>query len=194
MLIVFVLAILDVFSILLYIFFINSFLGSNALTQVILYFVKLFIIANTIVVSQSFISATKNYHNNHANCCSRSQSISQSYFYKIDFRPLDEEYGWRNNYVQKLMIIESLRNFSNEKKCFQQLVPYYLNPFVNSECHNANDLIEFFNQNKEKLYFSCHVTDIYSHCQEFYVVTYDTMKDTCSSYFRKPCMINDQKE
>ena len=117
-----------------------------------------------------------------------------SYFQYIDFRPLDEEYGWRNNYVQKLMIIESLRNFSNEKKCFQQLVPYYLNPFVNSECHNANDLIEFFNQNKEKLYFSCHVTDIYSHCQEFYVVTYDTMKDTCSSYFRKPCMINDQKE
>ena len=86
------------------------------------------------------------------------------------------------------MKIPLLKNFSNEKKCFQQLVPYYLNPYSNSKCHNASDLFHFFNQHKRNLFFGCHDSNVYSHCQEFYVVTYDSMKDECSSFKRKPCM------
>ena len=118
-------------------------------------------------------------------------SFSSHHDRNIDFRPLDEKYGKNNKYVQKLMKIPSLKHFSNEKKCFQQLVPYYLNPFINSVCRSASDLIDFFNHNNKDLFFSCQDPQPYSHCQEFYVVTYDTMKDECSSFRRKPCMIND---
>ena len=107
-------------------------------------------------------------------------TLSSHHNQNIDFRPLDETYGKNNKYVQKLMKIPSLKHFSNEKKCFQQLVPYYLNPSINSVCRSASDLIDFFNHNKKDLFFSCQDPQPYSHCQEFYVVTYDTMKDECS--------------
>ena len=88
--------------------------------------------------------------------------------------------------------IHQLRlSYSNEKKCFQQLVPYYLNPFINSVCRSASDLIDFLNNNRKDLFLNCQDPQPYSHCQEFYVVTYDTMKDECSSFRRKPCMIHD---
>ena len=37
--------------------------------------------------------------------------------------------------------------------------------------------------------FTCHSDAVYSHCQVFYVVIYDSEKNLCSSFRREPCSI-----
>lgn len=102
---------------------------------------------------------------------------------------MDSKYGSNNKYVQKLSKMPQLKHMSNEKKCFQQLVPYHLHPFKMTSCYNASDLISFFTKYKKDMLYKCGVRSTYSHCQEFYVITYDTSKNECSSYRRKPCKL-----
>ena len=185
-----ILAILGELSILLHNIQPNLSLEPLQIVQVSSLFVY-YSVASTIIKPQRVISLFTSQQHNYTNSCSCIPTLSFYHDRNIDFRPLDEKYGKNNKYVQKLMEIPTLKHFSNEKKCFQQLVPYYLNPSINSVCRSASDLIDFFNHNRKNLFFSCQDPHPYSHCQEFYVVTYDTMKDECSSFRRKPCMIFD---
>ena len=102
---------------------------------------------------------------------------------------LDKEYGMRDVYVQKLKHIPELVQLSNEKECFHRLVPYELNPCHFSTCQTSEDLLTFFNRYKSDLFFACHDRTTFSHCQEFYVMLYDSRKRVCSSFQRKPCRL-----
>ena len=103
------------------------------------------------------------------------------------FAKLDDDYGMNDVYVQKLKDIPELDPLSNEKECFHRLVPYQLNPCHHAKCQTSEDLHPFFNKYKSDLYFACNDRTTYSHCQEFYVMLYDTRKRICSSFQRMPC-------
>ena len=103
------------------------------------------------------------------------------------FAELDEEYGMHDPYVKKLKHIPELKALSNEKECFHRLVPYELNPCHSSACQTSSDVYSFFNRYKADLFFSCHDNTTFSHCQEFYVMLYNSKAKACSSFQRKPC-------
>ena len=103
------------------------------------------------------------------------------------FAKLDDYYGMNDVYVQKLKNIPELEPLSNEKECFHRLVPYELKPCHHAKCQTSEDLHSFFNKYKSDLFFACHDRTTFSHCQEFYVMLYDTRKRMCSSFQRMPC-------
>ena len=103
------------------------------------------------------------------------------------FAELDNDYGMHDAYVQKLKNIPELEPLSNEKECFHRLVPYELTPCHFSTCQTSEDLLTFFNRHKSDLFFPCHDRITFSHCQEFYVMLYDSRRRVCSSFQRKPC-------
>ena len=103
------------------------------------------------------------------------------------FAKQDDDYGMHDVYVQKLKNIPKLEPLSNEKECFHRLVPYELKPCHYSICQTSEDLQTFFNKYKSDLFFACHDRTTFSHCQEFYVMLYDTRKRMCSSFQRMPC-------
>ena len=105
------------------------------------------------------------------------------------FAKLDDDYGMHDAYVQKLKNIPKLEQLSNEKECFRRLVPYELNPCHFSTCQTSQDLLTFFNRYKSDLFFACHDRTTFSHCQEFYVMLYDSRRRACSSFQRKPCRL-----
>ena len=105
------------------------------------------------------------------------------------FAELDDDYGMHDAYVQKLKNIPKLEQLSNEKECFRRLVPYELNPCHFSTCQTSQDLLTFFNRYKSDLFFACHDRTTFSHCQEFYVMLYDSRRRACSSFQRKPCRL-----
>ena len=105
------------------------------------------------------------------------------------FAELDDDYGMHDAYVQKLKNIPELEQLSNEKECFHRLVPYELNPCHFSTCRTSEDLLTFFNKYKSDLFFACHDRTTFSHCQEFYVMLYDSRRRACSSFQRKPCRL-----
>ena len=111
-----------------------------------------------------------------------SPLANNSYFAK-----LDDYYGMNDVYVQKLKSIPELEPLSNEKECFHRLVPYELKPCHHAKCQTSEDLHSFFNKYKSDLFFACHDRTTFSHCQEFYVMLYDTRKRMCSSFQRMPC-------
>ena len=103
------------------------------------------------------------------------------------FAELDNDYGMHDVYVKKLKYNTRLKLLSNEKECFHRLVPYELNPCHFSTCQTSEDLYSFYNKYKSDLFFACHDHTTFSHCQEFYVMLYDTRKRMCSSFQRMPC-------
>ena len=103
------------------------------------------------------------------------------------FAKLDDYYGMNDVYVQKLKNIPELEPLSNEKECFHRLVPYELKPCHHAKCQTSEDLHSFFNKYKSDLFFACHDRTTFSHCQEFYVMLYDSRKRRCSSFQRMPC-------
>ena len=111
-----------------------------------------------------------------------SPLANNSYFAK-----LDDYYGMNDVYVQKLKNIPELEPLSNEKECFHRLVPYELKPCHHAKCQTSEDLHSFFNKYKSDLFFACHDRTTFSHCQEFYVMLYDSRKRRCSSFQRMPC-------
>ena len=103
------------------------------------------------------------------------------------FEQADKQYGENNSYVERLSDISLLKDLSNEKQCFHRLVPFESNPIHSSPCLSANQAIAFFHNFQQDLLFKCHDTTIFSHCQEFYLLVYDSKNNVCSSFQRKPC-------
>ena len=103
------------------------------------------------------------------------------------FEQADKQYGENNSYVERLSDSSLLKDLSNEKQCFHRLVPFESNPIHSSPCLSATQAIAFFHSFKQDLLFKCHDTTIFSHCQEFYLLVYDSKNNVCSSFQRKPC-------
>ena len=103
------------------------------------------------------------------------------------FEQADKQYGENNSYVERLSDISLLKDLSNEKQCFHRLVPFESNPIHSSPCLSATQAIAFFHSFQQDLLFKCHDTTIFSHCQEFYLLVYDSKNNVCSSFQRKPC-------
>ena len=116
--------------------------------------------------------------------CKLSKAVSVNI---TSFQLADFQYGQNNDYVEMLNHINQLKNLSNEKQCFHRLVPYEMNPYHSSLCLSATQVISFFNNHKQDLLFRCHDTTTFSHCQQFYLLLYDSKNNLCSSYQRKPC-------
>ena len=109
----------------------------------------------------------------------KSKSNATTSYYS--FEQADKQYGENNSYVERLSDISLLKDLSNEKQCFHRLVPFESNPIHSSPCLSATQAIAFFHSFKQDLLFKCHDTTIFSHCQEFYLLVYDSKNNVCFS-------------
>ena len=146
----------------------------------------------TSALSGNLLVITSNLQKNYClqeiktrNCtCNNKAPVFASYKF---FEYVDKLYGLKNKYIKKINNIPQLRYLSNEKVCFHRLAPYELNPIHMKSCFSYSDMLFFFSKNKKDLLFRCHDNTTFSHCQEFFVMIYDSSKNLCSSFQRKPC-------
>ena len=75
----------------------------------------------------------------------------------------------------------------NEKECFHRHVPYEMKGSYSIPCKNAKRISYFLNKYRNSLYYPCYDRSVYSHCQPFYLMVFDSRKMTCSTFQRKPC-------
>lgn len=56
-----------------------------------------------------------------------------------------------------------------------------------SRTRNGIDIVAFFKHNKKALFVDCVENGGFSHCQQFYLMQFDSMRKMCQTFKRQKC-------
>ena len=67
---------------------------------------------------------------------------------------------------------------------------YTVKPVYQSSCSNNNDtcIQEFFETNKKRIFYPCVDQRLFAHCQQHWIMVYDTIIQKWRSYYKEPCL------